>query len=300
MVWWRSQTSALRGTLLLLVAMVFFTIMLLLIRIAGQRLPVLQVLVVRQVVMQLLIFAYAGRRVKNLLRTSNPRLQILRGVISLGATCATFIAVIYLPLALATAISFTYAIFVTLGAALFLKESVNLGRWAAAIIGLIGVVIMLSPTEQGGLPFILVALGGAVLSAGMILTVRGLDPDEPIETVLTYQGLLVVPVLIIPMLLTWQAPTLEEWGILVLIGLTGTIGQWLLINAYQQAEASILAPLDFVRLLLMTACGLLFFGETPNLSLLVGVVIVLGTTIFTVRSNAHAARPGGPEPGLGG
>lgn len=300
MVWWRSQTAALRGTLLLLVAMVFFTAMLLLIRIAGERVPVIQVLVVRQVVMQLMIFAYAGRRVKDLLRTSSPKLQIARGMLSLGATLATFIAVIYLPLALATAISFTYAIFTTLGAALFLKETVNFSRWAAAIIGLVGVVIMLSPTEQGGLPFILIALGGAVLSAGMILTVRGLDPTEPIETVLTYQGLLVVPVLLIPMLLTWQAPTLEEWGILVLIGVTGTIGQWLLINAYQQAEASVLAPLDFVRLLLMTLCGLLFFGEAPNLSLLVGVVIVLGTTIFTVRSNVNAARSGGPEPGLGG
>lgn len=300
MVWWRSQTAALRGTLLLLVAMVFFTAMLLLIRIAGERLPVMQVLVVRQVVMQLMIFAYAGRRVKDLLRTSSPRLQIARGMLSLGATLATFIAVIYLPLALATAISFTYAIFTTLGAALFLKENVDFSRWAAAIIGLVGVVIMLSPTEQGGLPFILIALGGAVLSAGMILTVRGLDPNEPIETVLTYQGLLVVPVLLIPVLLAWQEPTLEEWGVLVLIGVTGAIGQWLLIDAYQQAEASILAPLDFVRLLLMTACGLLFFGETPNLSLLVGVVIVLGTTIFIVRSNASAARPGGPEPGLGG
>lgn len=300
MVWWRSQTAALRGTLLLLVAMVFFTAMLLLIRIAGERLPVMQVLVVRQVVMQLMIFAYAGRRVKDLLRTSSPRLQIVRGMLSLGATLATFIAVIYLPLALATAISFTYAIFTTLGAALFLKENVDFSRWAAAIIGLVGVVIMLSPTEQGGLPFILIALGGAVLSAGMILTVRGLDPNEPIETVLTYQGLLVVPVLLIPVLLAWQEPTLEEWGVLVLIGVTGAIGQWLLIDAYQQAEASILAPLDFVRLLLMTACGLLFFGETPNLSLLVGVVIVLGTTIFIVRSNASAARPGGPEPGLGG
>jgi drug/metabolite transporter (DMT)-like permease len=300
MVWWRSQTAALRGTVLLLIAMVFFTAMLVLIRIAGQRLPVLQVLVVRQVVMQLAILAFVGPRIKVLLRTSNPKLQIFRAVISLGATWATFVAVIHLPLALATAISFTYAIFVTLGAALLLKEPVDAGRWAAVVLGLVGVVIMLNPTGGGAALYIVIALVGAVLSAGMILTVRGLDPNEPVETVLTYQGLLVIPVLLVPMLLTWQQPTLTEWGILILIGLCGTIGQWLLIVAYQRAEASVLAPLDFARLLMMTACGLLFFGETPSLSLWVGVAIVFGTTIFTVRSNAATFRASRPGPGLGG
>lgn len=295
MAWWRSQSAALRGTLMLLVAMVFFTIMLVLTRVAGQHLPVLEVLVARAMVMQLVVFAIAGRRITTVFRTSKPKLQLFRALISLGATWATFVTVINLPLALATAISFTYAIFVTLGAALFLREPVDGARWSAVLLGFIGTGIMLFPPGESSLPWVLVAFAGAVLSAGTILTVRTLDPNEPVETVITYQGLLVVPVLLVPTILTWTTPTWLEWVMLVAIGLSGTLGQWLLVAAYQRAEASLLAPLDFVRLLLMTACGLLFFDETPHVTLFIGVAIVLGTTIITVRNNA-AARPAPATP----
>jgi drug/metabolite transporter (DMT)-like permease len=292
MTWWQSQTAALRGTLMLLVAMVFFTVMLVLIRIAGQRLPVIEVIVVRTVVMQVAVLAVAGPRVRRVFRTNRPKLQIFRALLSLGATAGTFIAVVHLPLALGTAISFTYAIFVTLGAALLLREAVDAARWTAVVVGFIGAGLMLFPVAAGSLPFVLIAFAGAIFSAGVILTVRSLDPSEPVETV-TYQSLLVLPVLLIPTILTWVPPTPLEWAVLVLVGLSGTAGQWLLIVAYQRVEASLLAPLDFARLLMMTACGLLFFNEIPTLSLFIGVIIVLGTTIFTVRSNATSG-PTGP------
>jgi drug/metabolite transporter (DMT)-like permease len=124
--------------------------------------------------------------------------------------------------------------------------------------------------------------------------------ERLVESQPWYQGLLVLPVLLVPMLLTWQTPNPLQWAMLRAVGLSGTIGQWLLVNAYQQAEASKLAPLDFLRLLLMTACGVLFFGETPTLSLIIGVVIVLGTTIFTLRSNAVSPPRDGVVEELGG
>ena len=198
---------------------------------------------------------------------------------------------IYLPLALATAISFTYAIFVTIGAALVLKEKVSPQRWVATIVGLVGVVIMLGPTEMAGLPFVLVALAGAIFSAGMILSVRRLDPTESMGTVLTYQGILVLPVMIVPLVLTWQTPTPMQWLLLIAIGVVGTVGQWLLIKAYQGAEAAALAPLDFVRLVLMTGIGLVFFGETLSPTVSIGMVLVVLTTIYTVRANAPPRQP---------
>ena len=265
--------------------MLFFAVMLVLIRIAGQTLPVAEVVVVRTLIMQAIILIQAGPAARYILRTNNLRLQIVRGALSLGATWTSFVAVIYLPLALATGISFTYAIFVTMGAALILRESVTWKRWAATLLGLAGVLIMIGPTEMGGLPYVVIALAGAVCGAGMILSVRKLDPSESIGTVLTYQGILVLPVMIVPLILTWQWPTLIEWLVLIAIGLIGTAGQWLLISAYQLTEAAKLAPLDFVRLVLMTGFGLLFFGESLSLSLALGMLLVVGTTIYTVRAN---------------
>ena len=288
--WWSSQPASLRGTVLLLVSMLFFAVMLVLIRIAGQTLPVAEVVVVRTLIMQAIILLQAGPAARHILRTNNLRLQIVRGALSLGATWTSFVAVIYLPLALATGISFTYAIFVTMGAALILRESVTWKRWAATLLGLAGVLIMIGPTEMGGLPYVVIALAGAVCGAGMILSVRKLDPAESIGTVLTYQGILVLPVMIVPLILTWQWPTPIEWVVLIAIGLIGTAGQWLLISAYQLTEAAKLAPLDFVRLVLMTGFGLLFFGESLSLSLALGMLLVVGTTIYTVRAN-NAAPP---------
>jgi drug/metabolite transporter (DMT)-like permease len=120
----------------------------------------------------------------------------------------------------------------------------------------------------------------------MILSVRKLDPTESIGTVLTYQNILVLPVMIIPLILTWQWPTPSEWMVLIAIGLVGTAGQWLLISAYQLAEAAKLAPLDFVRLVLMTGFGLIFFGESLSLPLGIGMLLVVMTTIYTVRANS--------------
>jgi len=235
--------------------------------------------------MQMMILLLAGPAWRSLFRTKNLPHNLLRAGFSSGASFTTTLAVIHLPLALATAISFTYAIFVTLGAVIFLRESVGMGRWIATFIGLGGVVLMLSPLETGSLIYIGVALFGAALSAGMVLTLRGTDPDESTWTVITYQFLPALPILLIPTILTWQTPSLEGWLWLILIAFTSCIGQFLLIRAYLVAEASHLASLDFVRLVMMVACGLVFFGESISLTLVAGAVVVLCTTLYTVYRN---------------
>jgi drug/metabolite transporter (DMT)-like permease len=288
--WWNSRSPMVKGTVLMLAAVVFFSALLLLIRIVGQALPVVLVIVARQVVMQALIMIQAGSKSRYILRTSNLKLQLWRAVLTLGATFATYATFIHLPLALASAISFSTALFVTIGAAVFLKEKVDWKTWTATIVGLAGVYIMLGPTEPGGLPWVLLAIAGAIFSAATILTVRVFDPNESIHAVLTYQGLLVLPVLIVPMLLSWQMPTTTEWLLLLVIGILSTLGQWTFVSAYRYAEAARLAPLDFLRLVLMALAGLLFFNEQLQPSLLVGMAIVVLTTLYTIRANARTKR----------
>ena len=299
--WWSAVPAPLKGTILVLISMVLFSIMLVQIRMVGQGVPVVMVIMARQLVTQLTVMVQAGRAAPHLLRTSNLPLQLWRAAFSLGTTVAIYATFIYLPLALASAISFSAVLLVTIGAAVILKEKVDAKTWAATIIGLAGVYIMLSPIAPGSLPFVLLAIFGAICSAGVILTVRAVDSEDSLGTVLTYQGLLVFPVLIVPLLLTWEMPDTGEWLLLASIGIVGTVAQLAFVSAYRHAEASRLAPLDFVRLVLMAGAGLVFFNEQLQPSLLVGMVIVVLTTLYTVRANAsQPAGKGGAaaEPAL--
>lgn len=297
--WWQRSTENLRSSIILLAALIAFATMTVLIKLAGQRLPLVEILIVRQVVMQAMLFPLARSSLPRMLRTPYPFLQILRGLLQLGAMVASFAAVIHLPLAQAMTISFSYAIFVTLGAGLFLGESIDRGRWIATVVGLAGVGVMLRPGGGGSMVWSLVAVLGAIFAAASALSLRYRPDARRTDTVLTYQALVLVTALIVPTALTWVAPTPSEWLVLVSVGLTGTMGQWMLTVAYQRGEATALAPLDFVRLLLTTLAGFVFFSETPDLPIVLGATIIIGATIYTFRANARRHKAAAPPADIG-
>ena len=291
---WRRSTENFKSSVILLVALTAFATMTVLIKVAGRRIPLVEILIVRQLVMQAMLFPLARAGLRRMLRTPYPVLQIFRGVLQLGAMTASFAAVIHLPLAQAMTISFSYAIFVTLGAGLFLKELIDRGRWIATVVGLLGVGVMLRPSGESSMTWSIVAVLGAIFSAASALSLRYRPDARRTDTVLTYQALVLVTALIVPTALSWVAPTPLEWLELLGVGLTGTAGQWMLTVAYQRGEAAALAPLDFVRLLLTTLCGLVFFGETPDPPVLVGAAIVFAATIYTFRANARQRERAAP------
>jgi drug/metabolite transporter (DMT)-like permease len=288
--WWGGASNNLRGSIILLVAIASFTAMTVLIKVAGQRIPLVEILTVRQLVMQLLIAPFSVADFPAVLRTRDPFLQIGRGLLQLGAMLCSFAAVIYLPLALSMALSFSYALFVTVGAGLLLKETVGLGRWIATAVGLAGVAVMLQPAGDASLTYSLVAILGAVFAAASAVSLRAVSGFERADTILTYQALVLLTALAIPTALVWVTPTFGELIILLAVGVSGTLGQWLLTVAYKRGEAAALAPLDFVRLLLTAACGFVLFGESLEISELAGAVILIAATAYTFRVNARRIR----------
>ena len=292
---WRQSTENFKGSVILLVALMAFAAMTVLIKVAGKRLPLVEILIVRQLVMQAMLFPLARTSLAQMLRTPHPFLQVFRGLLQLGAMTASFAAVIHLSLAQAMTISFSYAIFVTLGAGLFLKESIDRERWIATVVGLLGVAVMLRPNGDSSIGWSIVAVLGAIFAAASALSLRYRPDARRTDTVLTYQALVLVSALIVPTALSWVAPTPLEWLVLLSVGLTGTMGQWMLTVAYQRGEAAALAPLDFVRLLLTTLCGFLFFSETPDPPVLVGASIIFGAMIYTFRANARQRKRAAPQ-----
>ena len=296
MVWWRQSTENFRSSIILLAALVAFAGMTVLIKFAGQTIPLAEILIVRQIVMQLMLFPLARASLPHMLRTPYPFLQLTRGFLQLGAMVASFAAVIHLPLAQAMTISFSYAIFVTLGAGVFLNEPIDRGRWIATIVGLLGVGVMLRPSGSGSVTWSIVAIFGAIFAAASALSLRYRPDSRRTDTILTYQALVLVTALAVPAALEWVPPTLLQWLVLIAVGVSGTMGQWMLTVAYQRGEATALAPLDFVRLLLTTLCGFIFFSETPDLQIVFGATIIVGATIYTFRANArHRKQTASPD-----
>lgn len=288
--WWRAASTNLRGSLLMIAAFTAFAVMMTLIKLAGGRIPLPQILIVRQLVMTLILALVVGRALPRIMHTRRPGLQFLRGTFSLGAMLCGFTALIYLPMAEATALGFAQVLFVTLLAILILGEVVDRRRWIALAIGFAGVFVMLRPGGEAMSGYALLAILGALFGAGITISVRVLGQSERTETILFWQGAVVLIALGLPAIFLWTPPTPTEWALMIGIGVVGTAGQWLVTRAYQMGEASALAPLDFVRLLLATVSGYLVFAELPNLVTIVGAALVAGGTLYTMRHNAGARR----------
>lgn len=289
--WWRGSTPNLRGSVYMLSAMLVYAVMVGLIKHIGSTIPLVQTLLIRQVIMSVIIIAFAANQLPAMMRTSRLGLQVFRGLITLASMLCGFSAIIYIPLAQATAIGFSQVLFVTIAAVLLLKEKVDARRWVATIIGFIGVVIMLNPSAQGLNIYALMSVAGAFLGAGITISVRKLAATERTDTILIYQGIVLIIVLAVPTWIFWVQPTPEQWLSLILLSLFGTAGQWLITRAYQVGEAAALAPLDFTRLLLASFTGFVFFSEVPALTTWIGATFVIGATLYTMRKNARPLTP---------
>lgn len=286
-LWWRGASPNLRGTVYMITALLVYAVMVGAFKHLGTAIPLVETLMIRQIIMSAVIVAIAGRGLKQALKTDRPGLQIFRGLITLASMLCGFSALIHIPLAQATAISFSQVLFVTVAAVLILKERVDRARWVATVLGFAGVLIMLNPSADGLNFWALMSLCGALFGAGITISVRILGTSERTETILIYQGLVLMVVLAWPAWALWVWPTAEQWFWLVLLSLFGTAGQWLITKAYQVGEASALAPLDFSRLVLAGFTGFVFFAEVPTPTTLIGAAIVIGATLYTMRRNAR-------------
>lgn len=275
-----------RSVIALMVAAFAFALMTALIKMVGSRIPVTQILLVRQLVMGLILLPLMAKDFPDFFKTSKLHLHLVRVVGALIAMLCGFTAVIHMPLADATAIAFAKGFFVTVFAVWWLGETVGKHRWGAVFVGFIGVLIMMQPGSTGFSIYGLYALISAA-SAGMVMVViRLLSRTETSASILAYQSLGVAVCMLIPGLIYWVNPTPGEWMLLIGVGVVSYFGQKANIYAYKYGEASLLASLDYVRLLYATALGWLLFSQLPQLSTGIGALVIVAASIYTVHREA--------------
>jgi drug/metabolite transporter (DMT)-like permease len=172
------------------------------------------------------------------IRTRRLGLHFGRALLALATVMFFFAAVSWMPLAEATALSFTAPFFTTFGAAVVLGEVVGLRRWTAVVIGFAGAMIILRPGIGVVSPSALLALASAATLAGGVLAVKKLARTESADTIVLYQSVLVLPLAAVPAAVVWTTPDGEALMWLALIGLLATLGQLAYVRAYAAADAA--------------------------------------------------------------
>lgn len=238
-------------------------------------------------------FPALAREGAGLLRTSQLRLNLLRGALSGVSWYMYFLSFSLLPLALATVLAFTSVLFVTALAGPVLGETVRWRRWTATLIGFGGVAVMLQPWNEAAPPIGWPAVAGilsAFIGAAITLTTKMLARSERTGTIMFYIGL-VTTLMTLPVALPGLAwPGWWNLLLLLLTGLCGPFAMHVWINALRMADASLLAPVTYVRLVFAAGFGLALFGEVPDIWLGLGAAVIVASTLYITRREARLAR----------
>lgn len=225
-------------------------------------------------------------------RTRRLGLHLFRAVLALATVMFFFSAISWMPIAEATALSFTAPFFTTLGAALVLGEVVGLRRWAAVAIGFAGAMIILRPGIIAVSPPALLALASAATLAGGALAVKMLSRTETADTIVLYQTVLVLPPAMALAAAVWTTPDTETFMWLALIGALATLGQLAYVRAYAAADAAAVVPFDFSRLIFAALIGATLFDQQSDAWTWIGAAVIFGATLTVVRRKAPQTRSG--------
>lgn len=296
---WRDVPGNVRGAILLTSAWIFFTIEIVCVKRLATHLPIAEIVLFR-VGAQLVVFLpYVFRNGLGAFRTRHFPMHVLRSAGSLFGMSGFYFAFASLPLALATTLSFTKAFFVIALAATMLGEKVGWRRWSATAVGFLGVLVVMRPGFVSFDWAMLAALGGSLSGGFVYLSTKRLSATDPTATIMLYVGLLTTLGVLGPALAVWVPPRSEDWPLIALVCGAGFIGQFLVIRALTAAEASSLAPVDYVRLIFAGIAGFLVFGEVPGAWTLAGSAIIVVSTLYITRREAKLARQGRVAAGRG-
>lgn len=271
-----------RGALWMLAATAVYSVQGLLVKLLGQRLSPFEVAFFRCLFGLLLLLPFlAGTRSYRI--SGSPWMHLLRALVGVSGMFCGFYAVTYLPLATATAITFTKPLFLIVLAVLFLGEEVRWRRWTATAVGFIGVLIVARPGSEAFSPAMLVALLGSFLIADVAVLVKKLSATDRNVTIMFYFGVITTIVAAVPAWFVWQTPLGLEWLLLVFVGGAASLGQYCTLRALRVAEATAVMPFDYARLLFAGVFGFVFFAEVPDGWTLLGIGVLVGSTLYIAQ-----------------
>ncbi|PSH70009.1 EamA family transporter [Phyllobacterium brassicacearum] len=252
-----------------------------------------QVMLVRGLIATVLILALAWHKgMLTPLRDALHKMTVLRVIGEVVGTVSFLVALVHVPLALTSAILQALPLVVTMGAAMFFGEPVGWRRWIAIAVGFAGVLIIVRPGGDGVSPYILLIVVTVVFAALRDLATRKVPKTIPVLMIsaLTSAGVSLAGVAMIGPLGGWTPMTSQNTLLLTLAACCVIVAYHFIILAMREGEISFVAPFRYTSLLWAILLGFLFFGDLPDIPMIVGSVIVIGSGLYTLYRERIVSR----------
>jgi len=270
----------------LVFASFFFSLMTLCVKNIDKRIPIYELVFFRSLLsLTITLFII---KMKNINPWGNNRpLLIFRGVLGTSALVCIFYAIRNMPLSISTVIQYTYPIFISIFAGIFINEKITRNIIFALIIGWIGILVILNPSQLSNINVeiesisISIAFLGAICTALAYVTVKKLSFTENIYVIIEYFPLVSLISLSPIVLINWVTPNMNELIWIIGIGLFTQLGQTFLTIGLKNLPASKASAINYLQVLFGSIWGVLFFSEVININFLLGALLVLLGTIIS-------------------
>ena len=273
----------------LVLASFFFSLMTLCVKNIDKRIPIYELVFFRSLLSLIITLFIIKLKKINPLGKNRP-LLILRGVLGTLALVCIFYAIRNMPLSISTVIQYTYPILISIFAGLFINEKITRNLLFALVIGWIGILVILNPTQLSNIKVnieslsIFIAFIGSICTALAYVTVKKLSYTEDVYVIIEYFPLVSFITLLPIVLINWVTPNWSELVWILGIGLFTQLGQTFLTIGLKNLPASEAATINYLQVVFGSIWGILFFREIINVNFLLGAsLVLLGTIISTTK-----------------
>ena len=220
------------------------------------------------------------------MRTQRPLQHIGRNLVHYGAQLGWFFALTLIPLAQVVSIEFTMPIWTAILAATFLGERMTIWKNLAIALGLIGVMVIVRPATGEVNPGQLIALAAALGFGISIAMVKSLTRTESTLAIIFWMLVVQSCAGLLPAIYTWHAPSAYLWGWIVVIAFCGTFSHYCMARAMLYADATVVIPMDFLRVPLTAIAGWLIYSERLDVYTILGAALILTGNLLNLKSPA--------------
>ena len=249
-----------------------------------------EILSLRSAVSLVIVAALLPRFGLGAIRTWHLGMHLFRNIIHFSAQFGWFLGISLLPLATVFSLEFTIPIWSAALAVIFLGEKLNRGRIIAIVFGFGGVLIILRPGSEAIDIASLAVLGAAFGYAVTYITTKKLTGWDSPFVIIFYMNLIQLPLGLVPALFDWTAPVAADIPWILLVGVAGLTSHYSITKAFMLADATLILPIDFLRLPLIAVVGFLFYSEGVDLALFAGAIVIFAGNYYNIRLEARRAR----------
>jgi drug/metabolite transporter (DMT)-like permease len=290
----RRRPDALRGILLMCAGVSMFPFLNAGVKLLAPHYPVMEIVWARFTGhLAIMLAVFLPRYGKRLFRTRRPTVQIGRSLLMLVSNIVFVSAIGHVPLATASAIGFTSPLIVTALSMPLLGESVGPRRWSAVVVGFLGALLIIRPGSGFMNPAVLLLLVSSLAYALYQIATRWIAAYDNAATGIIFAALLgsLATTFVLPFVFVLPK-SLLDWAIFLAIGFFGGAGHYLIIRAFQQGPAAVIAPLGYVELIGTATLGYLIFAQFPDVWTWAGAAVIIASGLYIAlrERRRHAER----------